>query len=135
MPYTLTIPLSPSFTLKGLKGYQFGPLKNQELDIYFVDVEEGHDTFIISKSITRIYYIIEGNGYFTIEKQRHDVRPGMLVEVPPKLEYSYSGNMKILLISTPRWFEGNELITKKNPDVSTGLSMGSILAKIGIKKK
>jgi mannose-6-phosphate isomerase-like protein (cupin superfamily) len=135
MPYVLTIPPSPSFALKGLKGYQFEPLKNQELDIYFVDVEKGHDTFIISKKITRIYYILEGKGYFTIDNQRYDVEPSMIVEVPPNVEYSYSGTMKLLLISNPRWFKGNEEVTKKNPDVASGLSMSPLLAKLGFKKK
>jgi mannose-6-phosphate isomerase-like protein (cupin superfamily) len=135
MPYILTIPSSPSFTLKGLKGYQFEPLRNQELDIYFVDVEKGHDTFIISKKITRIYYILEGKGYFTIENQRYDVEPGMLVEVPPNVEYSYSGTMKLILISNPRWFRGNEEETKKNPDVLSGLSISSLLSKLVFGKK
>jgi hypothetical protein len=37
--------------------------------------------------------------------------------VPPGVEYSYSGSMKIFLVSHPRWFEGNERITKMNPEV------------------
>ena len=41
----------------------------------------------------------------------------MLVEVPPKVEYSYSGTMKLLAISKPRWFSGNDTVTKWNPDV------------------
>jgi mannose-6-phosphate isomerase-like protein (cupin superfamily) len=135
MPYVLTIPCSPSFSLKGLKGYQFGPLKNQEIDIYFVDVKKGHDTFIISKRITRIYYILEGKGYFTIDNEKYNVASGMLVEVPPNLEYSYSGTMKLILVSNPRWFRGNEEVTKENPDVSGGLSFGSILNKFSSKKR
>ena len=134
MSYIVTIPSSPSFALKGLKGYQFGPLKNQALDLYFVDVEKGHDTFIISKTITRIYYILEGKGYFTIENQIYNVEPGMRIEVPPNVEYSYSGTMKLILISNPRWYKGNEEETKKNPDVFSGISVRSILGKLGFKK-
>jgi hypothetical protein len=135
MAYTLTIPSSPSFALKGLKGYQFEPLINQELDIYFVDVEKGHDTFIISKKLTRIYYILEGKGYFTIENKKYDVEPGMLIEVPPNIEYSYSGTMKLLLISNPRWFRGNEEVTKKNPDVISGSPVSLFLSKLGFGKE
>ncbi len=135
MPYVLTPPTSASFTSKGLKGYQFEPLRNQELDIYFIDVEKGHDSFIRSKKITRIYYILEGKGYFTIENQRYDVEPGMLVEVSPNLEYSYTGTMKLILISCPRWFRGNEEITRNNPDVLSGLSMRTLLSKLSFKKK
>jgi mannose-6-phosphate isomerase-like protein (cupin superfamily) len=135
MPYVYSIPSTPSFTGKGLKGYQFGPLRNQEVEIHFVDVEKGHDTFFISKRLTRIYFILEGKGYFTIENKKYDVESGILVEVPPNVEYSYSGTMKLILIGNPRWFKGNEEITKKNADVFSGLSISSIVAKLGFGKK
>ena len=41
----------------------------------------------------------------------------MLVEVPPKVEYCYSGKMKLMAVSKPRWFRGNDTFTKWNPDV------------------
>jgi mannose-6-phosphate isomerase-like protein (cupin superfamily) len=117
MPYVLAASSSPSFALKGLAGYEFQPLKDQNIAVHFLDVHKGHDTFIISKALTRIFYIIEGTGVFTIDNQKYDVAPGLLVEVPPGVEYSYSGSMKILLVSHPRWFEGNERTTRMNPDV------------------
>jgi|SRR5271166_2801754 len=117
MPYVLAASSSPSFALEGLAGYEFQPLKVQDIAVHLVDVHKGHDTFIISKSLTRIYYIIEGTGVFTIGDQRYDVASGLLVEVPPGVEYSYSGKMKMFLVSHPRWFEGNERTTRKNPDV------------------
>jgi mannose-6-phosphate isomerase-like protein (cupin superfamily) len=117
MPYVLAASSSPSFALKGLAGYEFQPLKDQNIAVHFLDVQKGHDTFIISKALTRIYYIIEGTGVFTIDNQKYDVSPGLLVEVPPGVEYSYSGAMKIFLVSHPRWFEGNEQTTRMNPDV------------------
>jgi mannose-6-phosphate isomerase-like protein (cupin superfamily) len=123
MPYILRPHASPSFETKGLRGFQFGPLRNQELDIHLVDVKTGHDTFLISKKITRFYYVLEGKGYFTIAAQRYDVEPGVLVEVPPLVEYSYCGTMKLLLIGNPRWFEGNEEVTRNNPDVVDRFSL------------
>jgi hypothetical protein len=58
----------------------------------------------------------------------------MLIEVPPHLEYSYSGAMKLLLIGTPRWSMGNERMTKKNPDVYRGTALGRFLARLAIWK-
>lgn len=55
--------------------------------------------------------------HFTIEDERKDVEPGNLVEIPPGVKYTYSGEMKLLLIMQPPWFEGNEEIKGKNPDV------------------
>jgi mannose-6-phosphate isomerase-like protein (cupin superfamily) len=115
--YVLRPAVAPSFETKGLRGFQFAPLRHQALDVHLVEVKTGHDTFVISKKITRLYYVLEGRGSFTIAAQKYDVEPGMLVEVPPALEYSYSGTMKLLLIGSPRWFQGNEQVTRDNPDV------------------
>ena len=41
----------------------------------------------------------------------------MVVEIPPKVEFCYSGKMKLIVISTPRWFSGSDTFTKWNPDV------------------
>jgi mannose-6-phosphate isomerase-like protein (cupin superfamily) len=131
MSYVLAASSSPSFTLKGLAGYEFQPLKDQDFAVHLLDVHKGHDTFLISKALTRIYYIIEGKGVFTIDNQKYDVVPGLIVEVPPGVEYSYSGSMKILLVSHPRWFEGNERVTKNNPDVvSKGDVVGIIVNRL-----
>jgi SAM-dependent methyltransferase/mannose-6-phosphate isomerase-like protein (cupin superfamily) len=117
MTYIYSRPASVSFTGKGLLGYTFGPLIDKSLEIYYIEVEKGHDTFMISKKITRIYYILSGRGHFTIDDNRLDVIPGMLVEVPPKIEYCYSGRMTLIALSKPRWFSGNDTLTKWNPDV------------------
>ena len=114
--YLHSIPGAPTFVDKGLAGYEFGPLR-ADLDVHYIDVVKGHDTFQISKKIKRLYYILSGSGYFTIAGQRYDVSPGVLVEIPTRVEYSYSGTMQLILISTPRWFRGNEIPTKWNPDV------------------
>jgi mannose-6-phosphate isomerase-like protein (cupin superfamily) len=128
MPYVLAVSSSPSFALKGLVGYEFRPLKDQDIAVHLLEVHKGHDTFMISNALTRIYYIIEGTGMFTIDNQKYDVAPGLLVEVPPRVEYSYSGSMKILLVSHPRWFEGNERTTRKNPDVMSEVGVVGLIS-------
>ncbi len=110
------LPTKPTFSQKGLKGYQF-PLNNKNVEVYFVNVNKGHDTYIISKKITHIYYILEGQGLFDINNKKYKVKPNMLIEVPANIEYTYSGNMELLLIMNPAWFQGNERIVKKNPAV------------------
>jgi len=117
MTYIHTRPNSASFTGKGLSGYTFGPMKQKDLEIYYVEVEKGHDVFMVSKKITRTYYVASGSGYFTIGGERYDVDSGMLIEVPPKIEYCYSGKMTLIALSRPRWFSGNDVFTKWNPDV------------------
>ena len=120
MRYIHLLPTLPSFDGKGLFGYTFGPLQQKDLEIYYIEVETGHDTFMISKKITRTYYVLSGSGYFTIADRRYDVTSRMLVEVPPGVEYSYSGKMQMIGLSRPRWFSGNDTYTKWNPDVVPG---------------
>jgi SAM-dependent methyltransferase len=120
MTYTHSLPNLPSFEGKGLFGYTFGPLQQKDIEIYYIDVDGGHDTFMVSKRITRTYYVLCGNGYFTIGGRRYDTGPGMLVEIPPNVEYCYSGKMRLIGISKPRWFTGNDTHTKWNPDVIQG---------------
>ena len=112
-----SLPATPAFKGRGLLGYNFAPLAQKDLDLYYVEVEGGHDTFMISKRITRTYYILSGAGYFTIDGRRHDVAPGMVVEVPPKVEYSYSGQMRYVAFCTPRWRSGSDQHTRWNEDV------------------
>jgi SAM-dependent methyltransferase len=46
----------------------------------------------------------------------------MLVEVPPRVEFSYSGKMTLLLFARPRWFRRNDTHTRWNPDVTRRVS-------------
>ena len=58
MDYVYSLPTSTSFTGKGLLGYTFGPLNQKDLEIYYIEVEKGHDTFMVSKKIAQIYYTL-----------------------------------------------------------------------------
>ncbi len=58
MRYIHSPPALPSFDGKGLFGYTFGPLQQKDLEIYYIEVKEGHDTFMVSKRITRVYYVL-----------------------------------------------------------------------------
>ena len=106
----------PTFKQKGLKGYSY-PIKNKNVGFHLIDVTKGHDTYIISKKCTHIYYVLEGKGTFDIEDKIEHVSKGEVIEVPPKITYTYTGSMKLLLVMSPRWFEGNEIIVKNNPNV------------------
>jgi SAM-dependent methyltransferase len=118
MRYVHSLPASASFSDTGLSGYSFGPLHDPSVEVCYIDVRQGHETFQISRKINRIYYVLSGNGYFTIAGQQYEVAPGSLVEVPPGLEYSYSGTMRLIAFMRPRWFVGNDTATKWNPDVT-----------------
>lgn len=54
-----------AFDQEGLTGYQF-PLENDEFEVYLLEVRKGHAHFIVSREIIHVYYILEGEGYFTL---------------------------------------------------------------------
>ncbi len=110
------LPKKPVFAQEGLKGFKY-PLESSEVEVYYVDVTQGHDTYIISKRCFHIYYVLKGEGVFDIRNRLTKVSKGDLIEVLPSTEYTYSGNMRLLLIMNPPWFEGNEKVTKRNPNV------------------
>jgi hypothetical protein len=117
MQYVHSLPAAPAFKERGLTGYEFGPFVQRNLNFYYIEVEGGHDTFMISKKITRTYYVLSGEGYFTIDGRRYNVSSGMLVEIPPKAEQSYSGRMRLIAFCTPRWKSGSDRHSKWNADV------------------
>jgi hypothetical protein len=43
MSHVLAPSSSPSFALKGLVGYEFQPLKDQDFAVHLVDVHKGHE--------------------------------------------------------------------------------------------
>ena len=53
--------------------YTFGTLNHKDLEIYYDDTDKGHDTFILGREITRLYYILGGSGYFTIDNRTYDL--------------------------------------------------------------
>jgi len=120
MQYIYSPPSLTSFDEKGRSGYKFGPLKQQDLEIYYIHVKKERDTFTISQPITQIYYVLSGSGYFIIDTCKYEVSTDMLVEVPPKVQHSYYGKMKLIAVSKLRWFVGNSTHTKCNPDFLKG---------------
>jgi hypothetical protein len=128
MQYVYSRPASTSFTGKGLVGYDFGPLNQKDIEVIYVEAEKGHDTFVISRKITRIYYVLAGSGHFTIASHKYDIKAGMLIEIPPQVEFCYSGKLTLLVVSTPRWFGGNDTFPRWNPDV---VPWGEITCAVG----
>jgi SAM-dependent methyltransferase len=55
-----------------------------------------------------------------INDLKYPVNPGTLIEVPPKVEHSYSGKMTLLILQKGHRFPFNDKHTKWNPDVVEG---------------
>lgn len=100
MKYVKVKPRKPTFSQKGLDGFMF-PLENKNVEVYFVDSQKGHDNFVVAKTISHIYYVLKGNGTFYLNDKEYKAKKEMVVEIPPKTEFAYTGKMKLLLIMNP----------------------------------
>jgi mannose-6-phosphate isomerase-like protein (cupin superfamily) len=107
-------PKKPSFSRKGFDGFHF-PVKDRNLEVFLVDSKKGHDGFVINKKSTHIYFVIDGEGTFEVDRKSFPVKKDMLIEVPPGIEFCYSGKMRLLVFMSPRFSEENQIITRKNP--------------------
>jgi chemotaxis methyl-accepting protein methylase len=117
MPNVYKLPASVSFRGKGLFGYSFGSMNQKDLEVLYVESETGHDTFMILRGVTRTYYVLAGSGSFTFDGHEHKVSSRDLVEVPPGVEYAYSGRMTMLAFCRRGWFARKDKFTRWNPDV------------------
>ena len=101
---------------RGLRGYRY-PLRLQSPEVYRVDSEQGHDDFVVSPTITHVYYVLAGNGSFDIDGKQFEVAAHDLIEIPPGCCFAYSGKMKLLLIMTPPFKDGELEVVRPNPNV------------------
>jgi chemotaxis methyl-accepting protein methylase len=117
MPYLYKLPTSVSFRGKGLFGYSFGRMQQKDLEVLYIESETGHDTFMVLRGVTRTYYVLAGDGSFTIDGQDYRVGPGDLIEVPSDVEYCYSGRMTMLGFCRTGRFHRRDKFTRWNHDV------------------
>ena len=61
-----------------------------------------------------IYYVTEGRGTFKIAEDLYDVEKGDIVEIPPKTQFVFKGEMKLLLIMNPPFDAENDVAGKIN---------------------
>jgi mannose-6-phosphate isomerase-like protein (cupin superfamily) len=60
------------------------------------------------------YYIIEGEGEFSVGGEIFSVKATDAILVPKETEYGYSGKMKYILFMTPAFVEGCETRTEQS---------------------
>ena len=68
---------------------------------------EGKNQKVMDTKSNKFYYVIEGDGYFTIENEKHPVSCGDLIFIPKGTTYFDEGNMVMLAINSPRFNREN----------------------------
>ena len=107
--YILHRPEEYSFIKAGIKGRKFSIADlTSRTGVCIIETEKGHETTIVEHKCDFIYYILEGSGYFEINKRREKFVQSDLVVVPANSKFIYKGTCKMLLITTPAFFSEQE---------------------------
>ena len=110
--YVFPEPSEFSFEKVGIKGKIFPTAETvSRTEFVLIQTEAGHETVIIEHECDFIYYILEGEGYFVIEKKKQLCSQGDLVVIPAGTEFTYKGKLKMLLnVTPPYWPEQEEVV-------------------------
>lgn len=93
-----------------------------ELDVYpqvgdagyvILETEEGHNQEFYDTVSTFTYFVLDGSGSFLVEDENIPVKPGDCISIEPHSRFYYKGTFKMLLVTTPAWREGNEVIVRE----------------------
>lgn len=61
------------------------------------------------KGAARNYFVVKGQGTFTIDGKKEEVTPGDLFVITDSLDYEYEGNMTLLEFNVPATDSSNEI--------------------------
>lgn len=92
----------------GIKLWAY-PIDNKNVELVYIEVEEGHFEEFYHKTSTFVYYVIEGEGTFYLNGEAVPAKASDVIVVPPTTKIYYLGKMKLNLITTPAWTEENEV--------------------------
>ncbi|MHA1124675.1 MAG: cupin domain-containing protein [Candidatus Heimdallarchaeota archaeon] len=88
--------------------------KNKDFSIAYGELKVGEKTKRHVMEMTEMYYILEGEGKLTVNKDNYELAEDMYIKVPPdsiqQLENTGKINLRFLCIVTPPYDPENELI-------------------------
>jgi gentisate 1,2-dioxygenase len=115
MSYIKRFPEDISFSQDGLNGYKCS-LETKNIGLVIEDCYKGHEKYCINKVTTHIYYVLEGEGLFSIDGKKYNVKKEDVIEIPPNTEFVFAGKMKLLLVNTPD-FKPEDSVSTRNNDL------------------
>ena len=104
----------PDFEQKDyFKGY-FLSTGKLGVEVYYIEMESGHQFYQKESKSIHIYYILEGSGIASIDGNKYDIEKGDTVEIPIDTEYAFKGKMKMIEIMNPPFEPSTHIDTRKN---------------------
>jgi mannose-6-phosphate isomerase-like protein (cupin superfamily) len=70
----------------------------------------GRHNRVMSNAATRLYYILDGRGWFQVgDEPREEVVSGDAVLIPSGVPYTFEGHMNYFLVNAPAFTEGDDI--------------------------
>jgi mannose-6-phosphate isomerase-like protein (cupin superfamily) len=89
-----------SFERDGFTGHVYVPSEEGAgFNVLSVNVHGAHPRKQMLDDTTRTYYVLSGEGSFSINDTIYEVETGDLFVIPPDNEYEYSGQMQLLEVN------------------------------------
>lgn len=86
---------------------------NDKTGYFFINSTKGHDCHGYDKESFHSYYVLEGDGKFTINGNEIIAVKGSTVVIPPFATFYYEGSMKMILKMEPNFKEENFVVVDK----------------------
>jgi mannose-6-phosphate isomerase-like protein (cupin superfamily) len=79
-----------------------------DLSVTWVRLDGDHRPLRTDRS-TRVYYVAEGAGWFSLADDRFEIRTGDVVVVPRGTPYALGGGLTYLVVNGPGYREGDDV--------------------------
>ncbi|MDQ5913744.1 MAG: hypothetical protein QG623_363 [Patescibacteria group bacterium] len=90
----------PSFERKGFTGRIFvDKTEKRGFNAMQIDVDGSHPEKEIKAGNTRVYYVVDGTGFFKLNGQERKVKDGDYIEISEGGRYSYRGKMRLFEVN------------------------------------
>lgn len=90
---------------------KFFNASSQQAGHLIIECQNKLTVSLIEHEVEFTYYILDGSGYFVCDGEKQEVRKGDLVVIPAGTKFTFGGQLKMHLMTTPRfWPEQEEII-------------------------
>jgi len=81
------------------------------LNTVYVDCFKNHEKVYVKNS-HRLYFVIEGAGFFTINEETYAVKQNDVIVIEPMIKYAYEGKMKLFETNYPATGSEDEVVAE-----------------------
>lgn len=77
-----------------------------------IECDDKLSVALTQREVEFSYYILDGDGFFVFDGERHKVSKNDLIVIPPGTTFNFGGKLRMLLMCTPHWSADQETVKK-----------------------